>query len=258
MKKQNVKSYIAGFLTASILIGGASIINADSVIKTIPVQFDGIKLVLDGNAFVPKDEDGSIMEPFTYKGRTWLPVRAVAEALNKEVNWDAETSTVILGEYDQSQQPGDENEAALNTELTGCLGNTLGDLEQSTGKLTFDSYFMGTPYFKANTKFGEVSLLTDDFDMETTSYVKERCLGISGGINQLFLNLEEGAGREEFLNQIGAANITISVNDVNGGSEFNEKFKWIIRFQLPGKSFTILAVDRDKLGTEDRVIVWQE
>ena len=36
------------------------------------------------------------MEPFIYEGTTYLPVRAVSEALGKNVSWDSETKTVMV------------------------------------------------------------------------------------------------------------------------------------------------------------------
>ena len=39
------------------------------------------------------------MEPFIYNGTTFLPVRAISEALGKEVEWDGPTSSVYIGEY---------------------------------------------------------------------------------------------------------------------------------------------------------------
>jgi hypothetical protein len=38
------------------------------------------------------------MAPIVYNDRTYLPARAIAEALGITVGWDAETRTVILGE----------------------------------------------------------------------------------------------------------------------------------------------------------------
>src|SRR5690606_10675405 len=61
----------------------------------------GIKITLDGKPWTPRDAQGNALTPITYKGSTYLPVRAVAEAAGISVDWDAATQTVILGEaYD--------------------------------------------------------------------------------------------------------------------------------------------------------------
>ena len=74
-----------------------SALAASAYSKTIQVQYSGIKLVVDGSTVTPKDSKGNVVEPFTYNGTTYLPVRAVADALGKEVNWDSATQTVTLG-----------------------------------------------------------------------------------------------------------------------------------------------------------------
>ena len=62
------------------------------------MQYDNIKLVIDGATITPKDANGSTVEPFIYNGTTYLPVRAVGNALGKQVSWDGKTKTVYLGD----------------------------------------------------------------------------------------------------------------------------------------------------------------
>lgn len=56
------------------------------------------KFVVDGESWQPAETDGSAMYPIVYKDRTYLPVRAVGEALGVKVDWNADTRTVILGD----------------------------------------------------------------------------------------------------------------------------------------------------------------
>lgn len=57
-----------------------------------------IKIMLHGKSFEPKDpDDGTKYVPITYKGRTYLPMRAVAEAVGLEVLWDNNTQTASIG-----------------------------------------------------------------------------------------------------------------------------------------------------------------
>lgn len=58
----------------------------------------GIRLVVDGKEVTPKDPNGNVVEPFASNGTTYLPVRAVSEALGKEVTWDGDTATIYVGE----------------------------------------------------------------------------------------------------------------------------------------------------------------
>lgn len=64
------------------------------------LNYMGITLNIDNVNIVPKDVNGNVVEPFTIKGTTYLPVRAVSEALGKKVNWDNETKTVSIDDQD--------------------------------------------------------------------------------------------------------------------------------------------------------------
>ena len=66
--------------------------------KAITATYRDIKLVVDGKTIVPKDANGNTVDPFIYNGTTYLPVRAVADALGVAVEWDPDTYTVYLGE----------------------------------------------------------------------------------------------------------------------------------------------------------------
>lgn len=65
----------------------------------------GIKIVVDGETIEPKDANGNPVEPIIYNGTTYLPVRAVAQALTKgtkQIEWDQNTWTVYIGERNPS------------------------------------------------------------------------------------------------------------------------------------------------------------
>jgi hypothetical protein len=71
---------------------------ASSVVKTIQVSYDNIKIYVDDKLISSKDGNGKSVEPFIYDGTTYLPVRAVSEALGKEVKWDGNTKSIYIGE----------------------------------------------------------------------------------------------------------------------------------------------------------------
>jgi len=70
---------------------------ADTADRMIQASFRNIKIVVDGNIITPKDGTGKDVEPFIVNGTTYLPVRAVANAVGKEVYWDGPNWTVYLG-----------------------------------------------------------------------------------------------------------------------------------------------------------------
>ena len=88
---------LSALVVCAALCGGTALA-ANTVYRTITVQYDGIKLVVDGVTVTPKDANGTTVEPFIYNGTTYLPVRAVGNALGKQVTWDGGSKTVYLGE----------------------------------------------------------------------------------------------------------------------------------------------------------------
>ena len=86
---------------------------AASVVKTIQVSYNNIKIFVDDKLISPKDGKGEIVEPFIYQGTTYLPVRAVSEALGKEVKWDDNTKSIYIrepGPVDESKVRMDQLE----------------------------------------------------------------------------------------------------------------------------------------------------
>lgn len=55
------------------------------------LYYKDIKVTLDGKAL-----ELNAVEPFIIDGTTYLPVRAISEALGLNVDWDGATGTVIL------------------------------------------------------------------------------------------------------------------------------------------------------------------
>ena len=64
--------------------------------KNLTAYYWGIKLNINGSAVVPKDANGKVVDPFIVDGTTYLPVRAVSQALGKAVSWNDDTKTVTI------------------------------------------------------------------------------------------------------------------------------------------------------------------
>lgn len=72
---------------------------AGSNLQTIEAYLNyGLNLKLNGKAWIAKDSEGTVLTPITYNGSTYLPVRAVGEAVGVKIGWDPETYTVLIGE----------------------------------------------------------------------------------------------------------------------------------------------------------------
>lgn len=80
-----MKRFIA-VLAATMLIFGA-----------VTASAADISISINGEAFTPKNALGQEVEPFIDNGSTFLPVRAISEAVEKEVSYDAENNAVYIG-----------------------------------------------------------------------------------------------------------------------------------------------------------------
>ncbi len=106
MKKHH-RWFIAGMIFSVILSTVISSVAVNAYTKQATLNYDGIKIMLDGKTITPKDANGNTVEPFTISGTTYLPVRAIANALGINVTWDGATKTVGLytGEVPQTPAP---------------------------------------------------------------------------------------------------------------------------------------------------------
>ena len=133
--KNTLKGYVLGFLSAAILVSG--ITYAASTTTLYDVKANGIKIVVDGQKLNPVDANGNKVEPIIYNGTTYLPVRAVANALGKAVYWDGPNYTVYLGDMD-----GKLEYPTIELEDMTCINGKI----EKTEKLT-DNY--GNRYSRA-------------------------------------------------------------------------------------------------------------
>ena len=98
MLSDKIKGILIGTLIGATLAGGVAI--AANTTTLYDVITSGIKIVMDGKKLNPTDANGNSVEPLIYNGTTYLPVRAVASALDKAVYWDGPEYTVYLGDMD--------------------------------------------------------------------------------------------------------------------------------------------------------------
>ena len=87
MKRVAIKGYVAGILTMLLFSGTVLMANPE----TRQLLF-GVRVSVDG-AVIDFEDD---MRPFIIEGRTFLPVRAIADIAGLGVDFDAATNTVLL------------------------------------------------------------------------------------------------------------------------------------------------------------------
>lgn len=129
--KEKLKGLVAGMLIGATITGG--VVSAIDTTTLYDVITNGIKIVVDGKKLDPTDANGNRVEPIIYNGTTYLPVRAVANAVGKAVYWDGPNFTVYLGDM------GGELEYPT-VQLEDMV--SIGDNVEKTNRLT-DNYGNG-------------------------------------------------------------------------------------------------------------------
>lgn len=110
MKK---KTRIAALALALVLGTGTAALAAGNLVNISVLP--GMKLSIDGEAFVPKDANGKEVDVFAYNGTTYVPIRAISEAFGKEVSYDAATQTAVIQSVKPPYNP-DEVDYVLSVE----------------------------------------------------------------------------------------------------------------------------------------------
>ena len=96
-KTHSISAFLAGVLAPLLLTSAVpSAVAASGRSVTI---FPGVTIYLDDVKLDPTDANGKPVEAFIYNGTTYLPVRAVSEALGKPVQWDGKTHSVYIGKH---------------------------------------------------------------------------------------------------------------------------------------------------------------
>jgi hypothetical protein len=104
---------------------------SDTTLTKIEAYFaESFNFRVNGEAWAPKDVDGSPLTPIVYNGRTYVPVRSLLEDQGVKVEWEGDTSTVVL-DYSTMPKRIDKSSPLLMTTL--MVDNSGG----GAGKATF-------------------------------------------------------------------------------------------------------------------------
>lgn len=151
-KSRNTRSFLCGMLAATLLSGLVGTAMAANLVNK-ELYYNDIKVRLNGKTLNPTDANGNKVEPFVIDGTTYLPIRAVGEALGLNVSWDGATSTVILGNDPEFKQP-----AAWLGEMTTFEGDASESVAEKVG-LFAGTANDGSQYERVYTPSTEVSYL---------------------------------------------------------------------------------------------------
>ena len=91
-KRSLLVGYILVFMFA--FVGG---VGAATKIEKIEATINhGISIILNGTKWTPKDVNGNVVQPISYKGSTFVPLRAVSEATGAYIEWDQDKQEITL------------------------------------------------------------------------------------------------------------------------------------------------------------------
>ncbi|MCX7745846.1 MAG: NPCBM/NEW2 domain-containing protein [Clostridia bacterium] len=100
--KKEMKGFVTGVIVTALVFITVFTTFAEPIQKVVTAVYNNIKIYVDGNLIQPKDANGNKVDPFIYNGTTYLPVRAVSQALGKNIEWDDKTKSIYIGETQQS------------------------------------------------------------------------------------------------------------------------------------------------------------
>ena len=143
---------------------------------TSTIRYD-MTIRLDGEALTLRDANGNEVQPMSFEGTTYLPLRAIAEILGLDVDWDGATQTVFLsnrherqlwladhgqilrigtspannrasivrGAGNLPQRDGTQFNSAVSVEMSTLAGRGTVELDSRYASLVFESVFFETP-----------------------------------------------------------------------------------------------------------------
>lgn len=101
MKKNGFWKGFGSGLILTVLIVALGVTATATSRRSIQVE-DGVGITLNGAKFTPRDADGREVSVFLYNGTTYVPVRAISEAMGMDVSFNSATRTVVLTTADRT------------------------------------------------------------------------------------------------------------------------------------------------------------
>jgi hypothetical protein len=148
MRLKQAKGFILGLVTATMIFALSFTALGVSTIKTLKVEYGGISIYVDGTKINPKDANGNAVEPFIYNGTTYLPARAIADALNNDIKWDESTKTVHITSKVGSSSTFPIGGSSITSSISFPLHLYSNDVKTYLGKLVTDEYDLDSIYNK--------------------------------------------------------------------------------------------------------------
>lgn len=155
--KKRLQGLIAGVLIGAVLTSGVAF--SKQLSEKADIFFNDIKIFIDGGEIVPKDANGNVVEPFIMNGTTYLPVRAISNALGKEVEWDGVNHSIYIGKKDATKPDNYLSKIQYNDYKEGSEYSDFTMINGSITDYNGNNYTSGILFFKRRS-----SLIQEDSD----------------------------------------------------------------------------------------------
>ena len=159
---------ILAFVMVLVLALGLCVPAMAATTETVEITYRAIKLKLNGEEIVPCDANGKTVEPFIMNsnGTTYLPLRAIGQALGLDVAWDGASNTITLTSGGQVITG------------SGAAGSTRGSKTADITYRDIKVYLDGVKLDLRNT----AGVAIEPFIMGGTTYLPLRVIGQALGV----------------------------------------------------------------------------
>lgn len=103
MKGFSFKSFTMGIIMCLLVVLLFSTSSIAAVSTSWISVTNGISIYVDDVKLNAVDGNGNAVEAFASNGTTYLPVKAISEAVGKAVSWDGKSRSVYIGKHDSTK-----------------------------------------------------------------------------------------------------------------------------------------------------------
>ena len=169
MKKKWIALGVTLVMTAAMAIPAMAAIDYE----TARLRPD-FTITIDGKDKNFKRSDGSAAFALVYEGSTYLPLRAIGEAIGRNVNWDEDTKTITLEgkrEVKDSSNKAVEGKAKdvsvqVRKDFTIVIDGKEQTFRTSSGKVIYPLLYEGSTYLPLRA-IGQIMGKAVDWDSDT-------------------------------------------------------------------------------------------
>ena len=233
MKKSRLLYISIISLCCVFIVSG--VVFANGVWEDVTIYYDNIKIKVNDTYIDLTNANNETIEPFIINGTTYVPIRAVSEAMGKKVMWDGNEKVVYISDYTNSH-------SLISKPYEYC--SDFNSLEIKNNEHDNDSFlnFTLTPH---NSDFSFCEYIT--YNIEGNNRLTCRLLPPqSDNKSEITYTLRTGGTSEKVVT------LTNSSEPVDIDMNINEKRT--ITIYMEGKS----ASDNVVIGSIQNLMVWQD